>query len=71
VSRERALHTLIDVVYGASPSVANGDDSSVQMETNAVAPQAAQSGNEADDNLSGIDDDSPSTFVTTTMRHAS
>ena len=43
-----------------SPSVANGDDSSVQMETNAVAPQAAQSGSEADDNLSGIDDDSPS-----------
>ena len=43
-----------------SPSVANGDDSSVQMETIAVAPQAAQSGSEADDNLSGIDDDSPS-----------
>jgi len=43
-----------------SPSVADGDDSSVQMETHAVAPQAAQSGSEADDNLSGIDDDSPS-----------
>jgi hypothetical protein len=43
-----------------SPSVANGDDSSVQMETNAVEPQEAQSGSEADDNLSGIDDDSPS-----------
>ena len=54
-----------------SPIEANGDDSSVQMETNAVEPQAAQSGSEADDNLSGIDDDSPSTFVTTTMRHAS